>query len=318
MHSGWYQIAFTSELVDEITPVSIEDRCFMIVRREDGVRLFDAACPHRGAHLGHGGELDGGVVVCPFHGRRVALGEEDPAKRWAVRGYETVVIGANVFARLSADNDRGFGGVLDTLRESHFIMPAFRLDADVPATLVIENAFDTDHFVAVHGVGASPALAPLASEWGELGVRGRFVTSMANRWQDARAEGRGKIETEFRARAFSPTLVMSELRHAAGHDIVITSATPGKNGNCAIRVSIGVALEEGEIPMGRMRALTDDSRTAFEQDMPVWENMVPDVPIRFGKGDDTVAAFHRFCAGFGIQAYGGMPDDDLERNQSTS
>ncbi|UCF48982.1 MAG: Rieske 2Fe-2S domain-containing protein [Myxococcales bacterium] len=32
------------------------------------VRVFDAYCPHQGAHLGHGGRLDDDCLRCPFHG----------------------------------------------------------------------------------------------------------------------------------------------------------------------------------------------------------------------------------------------------------
>ena len=28
---------------------------------------MDAYCPHLGAHLGHGGRVEGGAVRCPFH-----------------------------------------------------------------------------------------------------------------------------------------------------------------------------------------------------------------------------------------------------------
>lgn len=32
------------------------------------LRVFDAFCPHQGAHLGHGGRLDNDCLRCPFHG----------------------------------------------------------------------------------------------------------------------------------------------------------------------------------------------------------------------------------------------------------
>jgi nitrite reductase/ring-hydroxylating ferredoxin subunit len=41
----------------------------IIARRDAGgdVRVFDAFCPHQGAHLGHGGRLDDDCLRCPFH-----------------------------------------------------------------------------------------------------------------------------------------------------------------------------------------------------------------------------------------------------------
>lgn len=42
----------------------------LIARRDANgeLRIFDAFCPHQGAHLGHGGRLDENCLRCPFHG----------------------------------------------------------------------------------------------------------------------------------------------------------------------------------------------------------------------------------------------------------
>ena len=43
----------------------------MLVRTERGqARLLEAYCPHLGAHLGHGGKVEGELLACPFHGWR--------------------------------------------------------------------------------------------------------------------------------------------------------------------------------------------------------------------------------------------------------
>lgn len=42
-----------------------------LVARTNGageLRVFDAFCPHQGAHLGYGGRIDEGLLRCPFHG----------------------------------------------------------------------------------------------------------------------------------------------------------------------------------------------------------------------------------------------------------
>lgn len=41
----------------------------VLYRTAGGVAcLHDAHCPHMGAHLGHGGTVEGGLLRCPFHG----------------------------------------------------------------------------------------------------------------------------------------------------------------------------------------------------------------------------------------------------------
>ena len=43
----------------------------VLFRGEDGIaRVFDAYCPHLGAHLGIGGRVCGDGLACPFHGWR--------------------------------------------------------------------------------------------------------------------------------------------------------------------------------------------------------------------------------------------------------
>ncbi|MDQ1385596.1 MAG: hypothetical protein QOG65_2975, partial [Actinomycetota bacterium] len=67
---GWYQVAFPSDLAPgEVTPIEYWDREMVLWRDTAGVfHLQDAFCPHLGAHLGHGGTVDGSLLTCPFHG----------------------------------------------------------------------------------------------------------------------------------------------------------------------------------------------------------------------------------------------------------
>ncbi len=52
-------------------PVSYLGRDLVLFRGDDGTaRVFDAHCPHLGAHLGVGGRVCGDGIACPFHGWR--------------------------------------------------------------------------------------------------------------------------------------------------------------------------------------------------------------------------------------------------------
>ena len=67
--NGWYAIAFADEVaVRGVVPVHAFGRELVIFRGDDGVvAVLDAFCPHMGAHLGHGGAVEGNDLVCPFH-----------------------------------------------------------------------------------------------------------------------------------------------------------------------------------------------------------------------------------------------------------
>ncbi|HSN86972.1 MAG TPA: Rieske 2Fe-2S domain-containing protein, partial [Thermoanaerobaculia bacterium] len=88
VYRGWHQVAFEREIQGEIAPILLEGREMLLVKRPEGLRAFDAFCPHRGAHLGRGGRIEGDQIVCPFHGRRIGLCEPGD-DGFRLRNYRT-------------------------------------------------------------------------------------------------------------------------------------------------------------------------------------------------------------------------------------
>jgi 3-ketosteroid 9alpha-monooxygenase subunit A len=70
--SGWYCVGLAREVeVGSVGPLHYFGRELVVFRADDGViRVADAHCPHLGAHLGHGGRIDGDGIRCPFHAWR--------------------------------------------------------------------------------------------------------------------------------------------------------------------------------------------------------------------------------------------------------
>ena len=68
--NGWFAVAVASEIPPgRVEIVRYFDTELVVFRTESGeVAVFDAYCPHLGAHLGHGGKVDGERLRCPFHG----------------------------------------------------------------------------------------------------------------------------------------------------------------------------------------------------------------------------------------------------------
>ncbi len=66
---GWFVISFSQELAPkEVKPIRYFGQELVLFRTEGGeVKVLDAFCPHLGAHLGHGGVVEGEALVCPFH-----------------------------------------------------------------------------------------------------------------------------------------------------------------------------------------------------------------------------------------------------------
>ncbi|MCX2982502.1 Rieske (2Fe-2S) protein [Halieaceae bacterium IMCC14734] len=69
MPFGWFCIGYGDELaVGEVKNVHYFDRDMVLFRTESGkIGLSDPVCPHLGAHLGHGGTVQGESIRCAFH-----------------------------------------------------------------------------------------------------------------------------------------------------------------------------------------------------------------------------------------------------------
>src|SRR4051812_40857410 len=219
MRGGWYQIAFDRELKEGVNALAVERR-LIAVRRDDKVRIFDAVCPHRGAHLGHGGRLDGEAIVCPFHARRIGLGSAAGCE-YRVNEHEAFSIGGMVFARLWGDEGADVPFILRSLRRDHDFITGFTMTVPVAAELVIENGFDALHFQPVHELCAQPSLSVVSDQGGELRVEGVFSVSRSY-WQS----GPGAVvSVPYAARGLSPGLVLSHLG-GANPVYLLTAATP--------------------------------------------------------------------------------------------
>ncbi|MEU8036307.1 Rieske 2Fe-2S domain-containing protein [Streptosporangium sp. NPDC049078] len=290
-HSGWYLPAFTSELEAEVTPLEIGTRRLVAVRTETGLRVFDADCPHRGAHLGYGGRLSGGCLVCPFHGRRIALG--DAAGRLSVREHHVIVSGEAVFVRLSdgPDDDRGLTRALKELEATHPLTAAVTRPLAADPALVVENAFDVDHFTEVHKVPRLRGMAHRDGDEGELVIEGEFVMGA----KPGSSSGQQVTRAGFLARAYSPGVVVTRFGPPGWEQVIVTAAVPYERGGCVARVAIGVRPEQrGELPL-----LIHGSERALEEDAVIWERLNPRAVPRFDSRDVAVLAYREFCATFG-------------------
>jgi 3-ketosteroid 9alpha-monooxygenase subunit A len=288
VHAGWYLLCFASEIGYELTPLPIGNRRLMALRERNKIRVFDATCPHRGANLACGGRLTGGAVICPFHGKRIALGAPG---RLAVAEHEVLRAGDAVFVRLSADPayDRGFRQVISDLARDCCFIGIMRDHVPVPPELVLENAFDVEHFSGVHGIPRVTGMEVKPGLHGELVIEGEFVTRRPS-WQQGTDD---LVSSRYHDRAFSPTIVVGELGPADRSSVVISAASPAPGG-CIARIV--VAIRSGQLD--EFADLAAGTRFAIEQDLKIWSNLDLTARPRLDATDTAIVAFRRFCAEF--------------------
>src|SRR5882672_5253520 len=66
---GWFFVGYSEELpAGELRSIEYFGQEWILFRNQAGeAGVVDPYCPHLGAHLGHGGKVDGDSLVCPFH-----------------------------------------------------------------------------------------------------------------------------------------------------------------------------------------------------------------------------------------------------------
>jgi nitrite reductase/ring-hydroxylating ferredoxin subunit len=296
MHrQGWYQIAFSNELSSTVSPAVVGSHRLVVLQGPGGIRIADALCPHRGANLGHGGRLEGNAIICPFHGFRIGLGAA-AEHGLRVREHDALAVGDLVFVRLWDGPDNGFSTLMRSLSEKRIIRPGFKLRLRAAAEMVIENAFDQAHFRPVHGIGLDGGFELLPSEAGELSVSGSFDLPPSP-WQRGQP-GTGAGFIPFRAQAFSPGIVVSDLGGAYPYT-VLTAATPVPEGGCVVRLSLALERDADRAPYPALvDFLLRRSREGLERDRVVWEHRSDELPPTYTPFDGPVRAFREFCASF--------------------
>lgn len=104
--NDWFAACFSHELKPgKVRNVPFMGRELVLYRTRSGLaRAISPHCPHLGAHLGHGGRVDGENIVCPFHafafgpdGQCVRTGYGVPPPRARLTNWPTYEANGAVF-----------------------------------------------------------------------------------------------------------------------------------------------------------------------------------------------------------------------------
>ncbi|MGT0191442.1 Rieske 2Fe-2S domain-containing protein [Burkholderia pyrrocinia] len=158
--NGWFAVCLSDELKPgAVLTVPFAGQELLVYRTRSGrACIAEPYCPHLGAHLGHGGRIDGEDIVCPFHG--LAFAPDGHCVRTG-NGQKPP------FATLSHQHTCEVNGAVFTWRDSsgqppNFALPEFGFEgfsrphssSAEPTGYVqdmVENTADVAHFPVLHG-----------------------------------------------------------------------------------------------------------------------------------------------------------------------
>jgi phenylpropionate dioxygenase-like ring-hydroxylating dioxygenase large terminal subunit len=162
--NSWFLVGYTQDLpAGAVKPISYLERDLVLFRGDDGVaRVFDAFCPHLGAHLGYGGKVVGNTIQCPFHAWRfdgsgrcveVPYAKKIPAKA-QVRAYEVHEHSGMIFVwQHDQEKPADFRiPVIEEYGDREWTHPWIQYNWTVKThpQEIMENAIDWPHFESVH------------------------------------------------------------------------------------------------------------------------------------------------------------------------
>ena len=274
MPNGWFQVAYSDELASgEIKKLEYFGMALILFRGSDGrARVFDAFCPHLGAHIGFGGSVVENGVRCPFH-----AWEFDGDGRCARIPYAKRIPPRALIHAWPVDEKNGLIMVYydKQKRPPPYELPVvpefesdewsdyYRRDWIIRSRNqeLAENIADPVHFKFVHRTAAIPT----AKAWIEdhvLRVNMDYPIAAGEQAQH------GAIDVSCYGFGFG----ISRFTGIVDTTVVI-SGTAIDDEHIHNRLSFMVKKRESpEATEGLGRAFVSEISRQFSEDMPIWEN----------------------------------------------
>jgi phenylpropionate dioxygenase-like ring-hydroxylating dioxygenase large terminal subunit len=316
---SWYAVALSADL----KPGDIKELMFcgqetVLYRTTAGKAvLAEAFCPHMGAHLAHGGKIDGESIQCPFHGFcfdstgkcvKTGYGTKPPPqailKTWPVHEVNGVIMVWH------DENDAAPDWNVPTLEWAGWSETKFadwRL-ASHPQEIA-ENSADIGHFRHVHGYDDVKVFEEARTEgpvlFGKYGMS-RIASFVGNGGSRVHAEfnfyeyGLGMAYVE----AFVPKYGLQS-RH-----FVYPMPIDGKDVQLRIAVIVKQDFDPGKInPLLRivpkkllmyfiLGGYYREYKRDVSDDFKVWQNKVYVHPPALAQGDGPVVLYRKWAAQF--------------------
>jgi phenylpropionate dioxygenase-like ring-hydroxylating dioxygenase large terminal subunit len=299
---GWFCVAASDSLAQgEVKAVHYLDRELVVFRAEDSkARVFDAYCPHLGAHLGVGGTVCGTGLRCPFHawrfdgdGRLAAVPDLDVPPRVSPESFEVRELNGRVFVWQHA---QGSAPAYDVLpyRDDESAWTPWRSSSytvRVHVQDLTENIIDRAHFPAVHD------MAPPEDKRFEVRFDGPSMVVEQNVKVTAVAASGFEVST--RTTTCGPGIVAVEVEQDELQMLTYITQTPVDSELTEIGIHFSMkALPDAAATEAISAMNSDVTNLQFSQDIPIWENKVYRERPVVTKVDGPITQYRRWFRQF--------------------
>ncbi len=300
---GWYGLGLSDELArGDVRPLHFFGRDLVLFRGEDGgARVFDAHCPHLGAHLGVGGRVVGSGIRCPFHGFRFdGAGCLVEVPRLAklpagVRAHAYAVQEQNGFVHVW-HHAKGAEPGYDVLefRERPADWTPWRTNAyrvRVHVQDMTENILDRAHFTNVHDMEPPPE-EHFAVHFD------RHLLVVEQKLQVTAVSAAG-VSVHSRTTNCGPGISVTEVRQGPLHMLNYITQTPIDDEHTDVRIHFSMKKLADENASRALAELNDRiTNDQFRQDVPIWENRKYLEKPRLTELDGPVTQYRRWFRQF--------------------
>jgi phenylpropionate dioxygenase-like ring-hydroxylating dioxygenase large terminal subunit len=297
--NGWFRACHAGELAPgEVKRLHLLGRELVAFRSDAGAaRVFDAHCPHLGAHLGVGGKVEGDGIRCPFHGWlwsgegrcvEIPYAKKIPPKA-RIRSWPVVERNGVVFLHHDAEGRPPAYEVPEfpecgspdwtPLEVRRWTVKSRWLDMN-------ENSVDRAHFRFVHGTPYVPE-AELEIEGHVFRVRNAVKMNTP----------RGVIEGTLTTTDYGPALQTVHITGAVD-TFMLNTVTPIDDETSDVSFAYAVRQPPGGERQGVGAARIRDLEFQFEQDRAIWENKAYWERPMLCDGDGNLGAYRRWMRQF--------------------
>ena len=272
---GWYCVAEEAELAaGEVRRLRSFGQELVLWRGADGEpHLFEAYCPHLGAHLGVGGKVEGAALVCPFHawkydgaGRCIDIpyARRIPPKAvvaaWPIQRANGLIFAwydpSGAAPRFAVPEVPEWGS-------PEWTAPEVRsFEVKTHPQEMAENIVDAVHFRFVHG---TPHIPQMHAEVNGL----QFHAYQGLTFTTPQGETLGRVDVNM----FGPGFGVTRFSGVVETLLLITGIPlePGLH-RTTIRFIVKKVAGNDDATRGVARAFVAEIARQYAQDIPIWEH----------------------------------------------